>query len=196
MSVPLIPCPRCRSPLPLAGANSGRFAACPACGTATRLEVYPALLRQRPNGAAPEAILMENEAGCFYHSEKRATVHCQGCGRFLCALCDIEFNGQHLCPACLEAGQRKGTLAELANQRTLYDSAALSLAAVPLLLGLCLWFVIPVTAPAAIAVALYGWGKPGSLVPRTRVRAILAIAIGLAEILGGGLLVYTKIRSS
>jgi hypothetical protein len=191
MAVPSIACPCCRSPLSLAGANSGRLVGCPTCQTATRLEVYPALLRQKPSGAAPEAILMETEAGCFYRPEKRASVHCQACGRFLCALCDVEFNGQHLCPPCLEAGQRKGAFDELANRRTLYDSAALTLAVVPLLV----WPATLITAPAAIGVALYGWRKPGSLVPRTRVRAILAIVIGLAQVLGWGLLFYTMIRS-
>jgi hypothetical protein len=190
--MPSVPCPRCRSPLPLTEPATGLFTPCPGCGVPARLEVFPALLRPVAAGASAESILVESEASCFYHPQKRAAIHCQSCGRFLCALCDVELNGQHLCPPCLEAGQRKGTMGELVNRRTLYDSAALSLALLPLLV----WPLTVITAPATIVLALYGWSKPGSLVPRTKVRFVLAILIGLLEMFGWGLLVYSIITST
>jgi len=100
---------------------------------------------------------------------------CDGCGRFLCALCDVELSGQHFCAPCLETGQRKRTLTQLETRRVLYDNIALALAILPVLS--C--FLFPVTSPLAIAVAIWGWRKPSSLLPRTRVRFVLAILIGL-----------------
>ena len=178
-------------PLPAAQWNTGGFTPCPECGVPTWVEVFPALLRPIATGAAGEVILADGEAGCFYHAQKRAVVHCQSCGRFLCALCDVELNGQHLCPACLDSGQRKGKIIDLENKRFLYDSAALSLAVLPLLL----WPFTLFTAPGAIFFAIYGWNRSTSVVARTRIRAVLAILIGLAELAGWGLLFYTMARS-
>jgi hypothetical protein len=192
MPFPTLPCPRCRTELPVDDFNGGSLAPCPGCETPTQVEVFPALLRPVQTGAMAESILVEGEASCFYHPQKRAATHCQSCGRFLCALCDVELNGQHLCPGCLETGQRKGRLSELENKRTLYDSAALALALAPLLM----WPITIITGPVAIGVAIYGWNKPGSLVPRTKVRAVLAILIGLVEIVGWGLLVFSMIHNS
>src|SRR5438874_13754528 len=89
---------------------------------------------------------MEGEAGCFYHPQKRAIIPCAACGRFLCALCDVELNDEHLCPVCLETGRKKGKLTQLETKRTLYDSSALILSVLPII---CLWPLSIVTAPAA-----------------------------------------------
>ena len=70
-------------------------------------------------------MLVDGEASCFYHPAKKAVLPCESCGRFLCAVCDVEMNGQHLCPACLASGKKKGRLKQLENRRTLYDSLAL-----------------------------------------------------------------------
>jgi hypothetical protein len=192
MPAPSLLCPECRTPLPFEQVNTGGLTPCPGCGKPTRIEMFPALLRPVRTGATAETILVDGEAGCFYHPQKRAAVHCQGCGRFLCALCDVELNGQHLCPGCLETNQRKGKLSELESQRTLYDNAALSLATLPLLI----WPFTIVTAPTAIGVAIYGWNKPGSMVARTRLRAVLAILIGLLELAGWGFFGYALITAT
>lgn len=163
------------------------------CQRETRVEVFPALARPVAQGSSAEAVLLEGEAACFYHPQKRAVVPCSACGRFLCALCDLEFNAQHLCPACLESGQRKGQLTALDMRRTLYDSGALTLAVVPVLL--C-WPVSFLTAPAAIGLAVYGWRKPGSILPRTRARAVAAIALGLLQIVGWGAMILMYLRTS
>lgn len=185
-------CPRCRTPLPPAQLNTGGFVPCAACAMPLWAEVFPALLRPVGSGTAGETIMVEGEASCFYHPQKQAAVPCASCGRFLCALCDVELNGRHLCPACLESGQRKGKLGDLENKRMLYDSAALSLAILPLLL----WPFTIVTAPTAIGVAVYGWNRPGSVVPRTRVRAVLAILLALAQIVGWGFFIVFLIQEA
>jgi hypothetical protein len=181
-----VSCARCRTPLSLAEANTGRWLPCPGCRRDTRLEIFPALFNPAPSGSAPAAIVLEGEASCFFHPPNRAVVSCHNCGRFLCALCDLDLEGRHLCPSCLETGRQREAFGELVNRRVLYDSAALSLAVVPLLI----WPFTLATAPAAIVVALYGWNKPSSLVPRTRLRALLAIGLGLVELGGWGLLFY------
>jgi hypothetical protein len=172
--------------------NTGEPVSCPACGKAVLAAVFPAQFRPLSVGKAGETILIEGEAGCFYHADKKAVVPCADCGRFLCALCDVELNGRHLCPNCLETGRLKGRLTEIEHRRVLYDSAALTMSLVPLLV----WPVTLVTAPIAMFLAVQSWRKPGSLLPRTRIRAYLAILIGLLQMGGWGFLVWNIIESA
>jgi len=154
------------------------------------VEVFPALFRNPSTARAGEAVLVEEESSCFYHAQKKAFTVCEACGRFLCALCDLEFAGQHLCPPCMESGRRKGKIKSLENHRTLYDSVALWIALVPLLL---FPFVI-VTGPIAVFVAVRYWNKPSSILPRTHIRKIIAILLGLIETFCGGFLWYLIVK--
>jgi len=106
--------------------------------------------------------------------------HCDVSGRFLCALCDVEFNGQHVCPACLQSSKQKGRLPQLESSRATWDSAALLISLGPLIV----FPAVIATAPIAIGVAIISFFKPGSIVPRTRIRAGLAIVLSLVEIAG------------
>ncbi|HEX5398354.1 MAG TPA: hypothetical protein VFY06_04825, partial [Verrucomicrobiae bacterium] len=115
----------------------------------------------------------------------KAVRPCDGCGRFLCALCDCELDDAHFCPTCLEAGKTRGKIKSLDNQRTLYDSIALSLAILPMLI---LYFTI-ITAPMALFVAIRYWKAPRSILRRTRIRAIAAIGIALLQIAGWAALI-------
>src|SRR2546426_12825164 len=125
-------CPKCKWPAPDALINSDQLQPCPNCTVPLAIEIFPAFFKPVEGGSAGEAIMVDGEASCFYHPQKRAAVPCGSCGRFLCGLCDLEVNGQHICPVCLEAGQRKGQLNELGSRRILWDSAALALAVVPI----------------------------------------------------------------
>src|SRR5688572_17505197 len=139
-----------------------------------------------------EAILADGVSSCFYHEQKKAVVHCDACGRFLCALCDLDLHGQHLCPACLQSGRKKGQIPEMESRRTLYDGAALALALFPLLF-------LPatlLTAPAAIYLSILSFHRPSSLIPRTRVRSYLALLIGVLQVGGWGLLFYNLAQNS
>jgi hypothetical protein len=108
---------------------------CPACAALVRADVYPAAFKPLPSGSAGDRLMADREAGCFYHSNKKATVACSSCGRFLCALCDVELNELHLCPQCFEKGRTKQKIIQLENKRTCYDSIALYVATVPLLVS-------------------------------------------------------------
>jgi len=91
----------------------------------------------------------------------------------------------------MEAGHRKQTLTRLETRRVLYDNVAVALAFLPVVT--CFW--LPVTSPLAIALSIWGWRKPGSILPRTKVRFILAIAVGLVG-LGIGIALWTAVVRS
>ena len=101
----------------------------------------------------------------------------------------MELHGQHLCPSCVEAGRRKGTLTTLESRRVLWDSIALSVAVLPVA-TLAFWWASCVTAPAAIVLAIIGWRKPPSLAPRSKFRFIAAIAFSVLVLAGWGVLFY------
>ena len=90
------------------------------------------------------------------------------------------------------SGRKKGNVTELETSRTIYDSAALTLAVAAFLV----WPVAIVTTPAAIYFAVLSWRRPGSLVPRTRLRSYLAIMIALLQLAGFALLAVLIIKES
>jgi len=172
---------------------SSQWQTCRKCETLQRVEVFPALFRESAPGQSGEAILIEGESSCFYHPEKRATLPCQNCGRFVCALCDCALHGQHFCPACLEVGRTKGKIKNLENHRTLYDTIALALAVVPII-TLFFWFATIITAPAAFFTAIWYWNAPTSIVRRTKIRYMLAIFLSVVEMAGWFLFIYSLVE--
>jgi hypothetical protein len=188
MADTLLTCPKCNVPLPENVLIAERLEPCPTCNVPVQAKIYSAFFKPVEQGSVGEAIVVEGEASCYYHPQKRAAIHCGSCGRFVCALCDVELNGEHICPACLESGQKKGKLTELENKRMLWDSAAFSLAVAPLFV----WPLTLLTAPAAVILAIYAWNKPSSIIGRTRARIYLAILIGLLQI-AGWVLLFTGI---
>lgn len=173
-----IECSRCGGSVPIADAVQNYGALCSVCESVIWVTLFPAAFEAvQPVDAQP--VIEDAEASCFYHATKRATVHCDVCGRFLCPLCHLELGGENLCPSCVEAGQRKKTLTRLENRRILYDTIALVAAIIPALL---FWPMI-LGAPAALFVTIRYWKSPGSLLPRTRIRFYLAILLAILEIL-------------
>lgn len=147
-----------------------------------RALVFPALFRPMARGDAGEKLMVDGEASCFYHPQKKAAVPCDRCGRFLCGLCDVELNNEHICPACLESGKQNGKLQTLANRRVLYDDIACALAVWPLFPFF--WFFTFLTAPAALFIAIRFYKAPPSLVPRSKARMITAMIVSGLQILG------------
>jgi hypothetical protein len=149
---------------------------CPGCRSPIQVMVFPAwLARPEISIAAPA---MEGEAGCFYHPSKKAVVPCDQCGRFLCALCQVDFFAQNWCPNCIETSRRKGRLSGLDAVRKLYGNAALSLAVLPLLF----WPVTFMTAPMSLYVTFRYWSAPSSLVRRNRWQFYAAILFDVVEL--------------
>ena len=170
--------------------NRREFGPCPACSVPLMGEIFPALFRKTSAGQSGEAIMLEGESSCFYHPQKKAVLPCDGCGRFLCALCDCPLHGKHFCPGCLEAGRTKGKIKSLENQRTLYDSIALALAIYPLLI----FYFTLITAPMTLFIAIRYWNAPQSILRRTKIRFIAAIVIALLEI-AGWIVLFTSIAT-
>lgn len=184
-----ITCTKCYRPLPSELFNTPDLTNCPNCGVVLRVDVFPAFFKNITPGRPGETLVVDNESSCFYHPQKKAVIPCDMCGRFLCALCDVDLNGRHLCPSCLESGETKGKLKSLQNHRTLYDGIALRLAIYPMILFF-FWFFMIITAPIALFIAIRYWNAPSSIVPRTRIRSIIAIILASLQILGWGFFVW------
>lgn len=177
----MVSCSKCILPLSKEMINSASLSACPSCSSLLRADVFPAVYRSLPMGRSVERLQMSNEAGCFYHPGKKAVAPCSACGRFVCALCDVALNSQHLCPACFEKGKNKRKIKSLENHRTCYDSIALMVAAVPPLSFILYMFTI-FTAPLSIYLTVRHWNTPTSIIPRTKIRFILAFILAGLQI--------------
>jgi hypothetical protein len=176
-------CPKCHLALDPASAAGGAEVACAACRSRLTVRLFPAFTNP-PDGvtAATGEHAIEGEAACFFHPEKRAAISCDRCGRFLCALCDVPFGGKHLCPLCLDASK----LPDLVNRRVVWGQVAGVVGLLPVLLvPLCFpfWFLVFITGPGAIILALWKWNAEGSLVyGRRRGMAIAGIIGGLLQL--------------
>ena len=176
-----IRCSKCQTPQPLELLSSGVPFSCPKCGAGLRVSVFPAIHRDIGPGAVAEKSVLDGETTCFFHADKKASVVCDDCGRFLCTLCDVPIGARHLCPKCIEAGREKQTLTALETYRTAYPNLALSFAFFPILL----WPFTLFTAPLTIFLVLYGWRKPPSLTGgKRRFTMILALLFALLQCAG------------
>ena len=153
--------------------------------------IFPAYFRPPSLGKPTEVVVTAEEASCFYHPKNRAQVPCDACGRFLCTLCDVELNGDHLCPACVNDGRKKSSAGTIDSERVLYGGIALLTAVVPVLV---FWPATIMTGPAAVFLGIYGWNKPRSLTGAGRGKHVVAIALGLAEIACWGLMLAKLFR--
>lgn len=160
------------------------------CGIEAQFLLFPALEQSARFASAGELLVSEQESPCFFHSAKRASAACDTCGRFVCDLCRIRWGARTVCPSCLAVADRKTTL--LTRSRTNYDSIALAIA----LLAILLWPFSLFTAPVAIACGILALRKPGSLVRRYPVRAWAGIVLGTGTLaFWGWLIVYLVLKS-
>jgi len=158
---------------------------CLVCRTDLEVAAFPALTRERAV-AKPHAVVVSDDATCFFHAQNQADKVCDGCGRFVCVVCAIPFTGGTFCPTCVSARRTKDI--GIPN-RLLLSSIALCLAVLPILV----WPTTVITAPLALGLVVYGWRKPGSLVHgRGYVKFVLAALISLAQI-GGWLFLLVSV---
>lgn len=182
-------CLSCSAPVPEVLFNQPEPQPCAQCGRLFQAEVFPAFFQPVMRGRDGDPLLVEGEASCFYHPQKKAAMTCDACGRFLCALCDCELHGKHFCPACLETGKQKGKIQKLENQRTLYDNIALALAVYPVALLFGIYFTC-ITAPMSLYLSFRHWNSPSSVVRQTRIRYVLAIILSTLELAAWAVLLY------
>jgi hypothetical protein len=175
----LIICPRCAAPLPdWLLRDSHSCGICLQCQSALEVYAFPALYRRAEKLELSQLSLAEGEACCYEHSSKKAVALCSNCGRFLCALCEVQLGGEVLCPDCLHRVNAKSPRASLETQRTLYDSIALALATWPLLI----FYFTVITAPLSLGMAIYAWKRPTSIVRHNRWRLFTALILSSLEI--------------
>ena len=168
-------CSQCGSPLPDGDLGPSQSHQCSGCGSTIQTIVFPAF--HRPAAATKTEAIGEGESGCFFHPQKPVIVPCDECGRFLCALCRVEFGERNICPGCIDAGMRKGKLPALEMARRRYDSVALGVATFP---AVMVWPTL-LTAPLAIYLCVRHWNDPTGILPRSRWRFVAAMAFGMVQ---------------
>jgi hypothetical protein len=178
-------CAVCSWPVPREFWNRDEGVRCPVCGQTVRVTVFPAI-DVLVAGESPQALEIESEASCFYHPQSRAAIVCQECGRFLCALCDLEVEGRHICPRCFESGVSAHKIQTAEPRRVMYDNMALALATLPALL---IWPPL-IAAPWSLFLVVTRWNAPTSVVPRTKIRFIFAALFAVAELGFLGFVIY------
>ncbi len=175
----LIFCPSCNGALPDYVFRKPKVEiVCPTCSTALGLTIFPALFRSTAKIDPQSMLTMEGEATCFEHATKRAVAVCNKCGRFLCALCEVEVAGQVWCPSCLTSKNTGSPIQALENRRTLFDSIALALAVLPAMF----FYPAILTGPAVFYLAIRYWKRPSSIVPRNKWRFVIALLFAFAEL--------------
>jgi hypothetical protein len=162
--------------------NAADLRICPTCNTDLLVRVFPALSQAKAVIASASMALAEGDASCFHHATKKAVSACSQCGRFLCALCEVDLSGKILCPGCLESGSTRKTIRNLENHRTLWDTTALLVGVAPILFPFPMLYFTFLTGPMAIFLSVRHWKSPSSLIPRTKWRFIVAILLGLLHI--------------
>ncbi len=172
-----IVCGACSQPLPREFWSGTEGKTCRFCRAPVLVKIFPAFANSAA-GSQPQPLGADTEASCFYHPQSRASVPCEECGRFLCALCTLEIPGAKLCPVCFEANVSGRKRPVLEATRTMHDSIALALATIP---AVMVWPVI-ITAPLTLFWVFRYWNAPRSILPRTRIRFYLAGLCALGEI--------------
>lgn len=176
----ILECPYCHALLPTERVAAGAGFECPACAHVVEVHVFPALARSDKVDRGELARAQDGEASCFYHPGRKAARICDGCGVFICDLCDLDMGKQHLCPTCLEKGRTGAKITPVKREAILYDGLALGLSLMPF--TLLLYFALPFSAPAAIYFGIRYWNKPRSIIPRGNWRIILAILIASLQL--------------
>jgi hypothetical protein len=158
-----LPCPLCGFDIGMIENYSG-WQSCPHCDK--RVFAY-AWRVARQNNHASTAVT--DQATCFFHPEKVFQACCQRCGRFMCALCDLQLGAEHVCPTCFERGREDSgaAKAEWRYRDVLYDSIAATVGWGWILF----WPTIIVAIPAVIFLHVKYRKAPRSyLIPRSNWR--------------------------
>ncbi len=157
-----IACPGCNGDVAPLETETG-WQTCPFCEKRLQIRLWPAI-RRNTNAA----VAMADQATCFFHPDKAFQACCQRCGRFVCALCDLQLGAEHVCPTCFERGRAdsglKGGKAEWRHRDVLYDSISLTLG----WSWIIFWPIIVAAFPTAIVLhAKYRKAPRSYLIPRS-----------------------------
>lgn len=180
-------CPKCGLPLAASRSAHENQAYCEICRAERQVHVFPAFFQAPRDPQRGERLLVDTEASCFYHPKKKAHTTCETCGRFICQLCHTDVANQSICLNCLTSPSHNHDQQKMDNTSILHDNIAIHLALIPLLI----WPITFVTAPMTLFLVLKHWRQgPTSVIPRTRIRYVMAFILALIQIGGWGLLIY------
>ena len=184
MDTDFLHCERCQTILTGEMVNTPKPRPCPGCGTPLLARVFPAFFNPPASQVLPsrqETIASDEDASCFFHPRKKAVVDCANCGRFLCALCDLDVDGRHLCSTCVENSRGKGDATEKSfiREHYRYDYLATNLVVFPVIM----WPISLVTAPVALYYVIRYWNSPKTaMIPRGHSRQIVAALLATLQI--------------
>lgn len=189
----LLSCPSCGGNITTAESRTD-WQVCLYCNKRFQVRAGP-VLRQKTNVASP----MPQQATCFFHPDKAFQACCQRCGRFVCALCDLQLGAEHVCPTCFDRGRLdagvEANKGEWRHRDVLYDSIAIAVG-----WG---WILVWPTVVAAIPVAIflhvkYRQAPRSYLIPRSGWRFWVAYVglIWLPLVIAGVTLIPRWIASS
>jgi hypothetical protein len=157
-----VACPACAGDVEPLETQTG-WQRCPYCEKRLQIRVWP-VVRQSTNAL----LAMPEQATCFFHPDKAFQACCQRCGRFVCALCDLQLGAEHVCPTCFDRRRSDtgmdGGKAEWRHRDVLYDSIAMSVGWTWILV----WPVVVAALPASIFLHVKYRKAPRSyLIPRS-----------------------------
>jgi hypothetical protein len=188
-----VKCCNCDFPLAAPMRSSSENVKCPICLQTNSIKLFQAALRPPEQGQNGETLTLDDDSSCFYHPSKKAVIACEHCGRFLCALCDIEMHGKRLCPTCVESGVTEGKLTELRSEVMFHDDIALSMAIFPMV------FIWPTIISSIVTMAYVLFHSRKSFqtpYPRRKWRYFLAFLIAALQASGWayfGISLLTKV---
>jgi len=160
---------------------------CDGCRKSSSVIALPALLEDgKPKPPPLIEAPGEGDAACFYSPGRKATKECGHCGVLISDVWAAQWGSKVVCLKCLEHLRETTKDATFQSKRVLWDNITALLALTPF--TLVLYFLAPFTAPAAVLLGLWHWNSPRSLVPRSRLRLVLGLLLGLLQV-GGGVFV-------
>ncbi|MCD4819927.1 MAG: hypothetical protein K8S23_14685 [Candidatus Cloacimonetes bacterium] len=175
----IVRCPNCQRELSTKIYGLGKNSVCSYCKEPVNWYIFPRYFSKTENNEIPENILIEGESACFYHSDKKAVVTCDQCGKFLCSLCDLELNDKHICPNCFNSGKKNKQNFVYEESRILYDDLALAIAFWPIF---TFYFTI-LGSLISIFFAIRYWNVNSSVIEQNKSKKIIAIFLSLLEII-------------
>lgn len=169
--------------------NSPDLVKCPGCDVSRRVYFFPVIATGVEAAPKSEAIVVSDDASCFYHPKKKAVVPCASCGRFLCALCDVEHMGRHVCMTCLEKDHVESD--DFRREYMAYDQLALSLSVVTVIFS----FLSLLVLPYVVFLVIRHWNTPVTVFGRRRWVFGLALFFASLQLLLWGSLIVMMIAA-
>ena len=186
-----ITCPRCSAPLTTPVFSNKSGSSCTYCGLKITGRLFPRFFKPSEEKPTNHDISSENESSCFFHPDKLAVSHCAECGRFLCALCELNIQDRIICPTCLDNLDKEKKVKTFTNRVTYWDSIVMSLAILPMLI----WPFTFITAPLTL-ILIWKHFKDNRhhIIPRNRWRFYFAGLVAGTQIMGWAIFIAALVK--